>query len=233
MLSVVVPCYNEEENIPLIISKFEEIILAFEGEIEVILVNNGSTDNSKNVFDEKTRGSTQNIKVLNIRQNIGYGHGIVSGLNIAKGDVLAWTHADLQTDPKDVVSAYLEFKKHNDSDIVVKGKRRNRNPIDAFFTWGMQVYSTLILNTRLNDINAQPKLFSNTFFKTHMANAPMDFSLDLFLLYKGEIHGEIKTIDVFFKKRMYGEAKGGGTFKGKLKLISRTFSYIHSLKKLI
>ena len=96
----------------------------------------------------------------------------------------------------------------------------------------MQVYSSLILNIRLNDINAQPKLFSKTFFKTQMANAPADFSLDLFLLYMGEIHGEIKTIDVFFKKRIHGEAKGGGTLKGKLKLIFRTLSYIKNLKKL-
>lgn len=226
MLSVVVPCYNEEENIPLIILNFEEIILAFEGEMEVILVNNGSTDNSKNIFDEKIRDSTQKIKVLNIKKNIGYGHGILSGLKITKGDVLAWTHADLQTDPKDVVSAYLEFKKHNDSNIVVKGKRRNRNPIDAFFTWGMQVYCSLKLKSKLNDINAQPKLFSRIFYQTHFSDAPMDFSLDLFLLFKAT---KIKTIDVFFRDRKFGEAKGGGTIKGKLKLVKRTLYYVNKL----
>ena len=231
MLSVVVPCYNEEENIPLIISNFEEIILAFEGEIEVILVNNGSTDNSKNVFDEKIRDSTQKIKVLNIKKNIGYGHGILSGLKTAKGDVLAWTHADLQTDPKDIISALNEYKKYNNPFLIIKGQRKNRNLIDAFFTWGMQVYSNLILNTRLNDINAQPKLFSNTFFKTHMLNAPLDFSLDLFLLYMGNFHGEIKTIDVFFHERKFGKAKGGGSLKGKLKLIKRTLAFISILKK--
>lgn len=230
MLSVVVPCYNEEENIPLIISNFEEIILAFEGEIEVILVNNGSTDNSKSVFDEKIRGLTQNIKVLNIRKNIGYGYGILSGLKIAKGDVLAWTHADLQTDPKDVVSAYLEFKKHNDSNIVVKGKRRNRNPIDAFFTWGMQIYCSVILKVKLNDINAQPKMFSRTFYDKHFIQPPKDFSLDLFLLYKAR---KIKTVDVYFKKRLYGEAKGGGSFLGKISLIKRTLIYINTLKNQI
>lgn len=233
MLSVVVPCYNEEENIPLIISNFEEIILAFEGEIEVILVNNGSTDNSKNVFDEKIRDSTQKIKVLNIKKNTGYGHGILSGLEIAKGDVLAWTHADLQTDPKDVVSAYSEFKKHNDSNIVVKGKRRNRNSIDAFFTWGMQVYSSIILRKKINDINAQPKLFCKDFYINYFDSPPLDFSLDLFLLYKAACYGQISSIDVFFKKRKFGQAKGGGTFKGKLKLIFRTLIYISKLKKLV
>ena len=227
MLSVVVPCYNEEENIPLIISMFEEIILAFEGDIEVILVNNGSTDNSKNVFDEKIRIATQKIKVLNIRKNTGYGHGILSGLKIAKGDVLAWTHADLQTDPKDVVSAYKEFKKHNDPKMVIKGKRRNRSLIDSFFTWGMQVYCSLKLKSKLNDINAQPKLFSREFYKKNFKNPPLDFSLDLYLLLNAE---KIRTVDVFFHKRKFNEAKGGGSIKGKIRLISRTLKYINTLR---
>ena len=228
MLSVVVPCYNEEANIPLIITMFEEIILAFESEIEVILVNNGSTDNSKNVFNKYISNLNKDIKVLNVEKNIGYGHGIVSGLKVAKGDILSWTHADLQTDPKDVVSAFLEFKKHNDYDIVVKGKRRNRNPVDAFFTWGMQIYCSVILRSKLNDINAQPKMFSRTFYEAHFSAAPNDFSLDLFLLYKAQ---KIKTIDVFFHKRKFGKSKGGGTLIGKWKLIKRTICYITKLKR--
>ena len=227
MLSVVVPCYNEEDNIPLIISRFEEIILTFEGEMEVILVNNGSTDNSKSIFDEKIRHLTQKIKVLNIKKNTGYGHGILSGLKIAKGNVLAWTHADLQTDPKDVVSAYKEFKKHNDPKMVIKGKRRNRNPIDSFFTWGMQVYCSLKLKSKLNDINAQPKLFSRKFYKKKFKNPPLDFSLDLYLLLNAE---KIRTVDVFFHKRKFNEAKGGGSIKGKIRLISRTLKYINNLR---
>ena len=228
MLSVVVPCYNEEKNIADIVSKFDKILFESNDNIEVILVNNGSTDNSKKVFDKKIRETKQNIRVLSIKKNIGYGHGILKGLQKAKGDILSWTHADLQTDPYDVVLAFKEHKKHNDSDLVIKGKRRNRNFIDSFFTWGMQVYCSLKLKSVLNDINAQPKLFSREFYKNNFKYAPLDFSLDLFLLINAK---KIKTVDVFFHKRKFGEAKGGGTFLGKWKLIKRTISYINKFVK--
>ena len=227
MLSVIVPCYNEGKNIPFIVSKFNKILEESDDEIEVILVNNGSIDNSKRIFEKNISNTNQNIKVLNVKKNIGYGHGILSGLKTAKGDILAWTHADLQTDPKDVISAFNEYKKYKDPLLVIKGKRKNRNIIDSFFSWGMQVYSSLILKKKLNDINAQPKLFSRKFYNDHFADAPSDFSLDLFILLEAE---KIKTIDVFFHNRKFGEAKGGGTIKGKIKLIKRTLDYVKNLK---
>ena len=132
MLSVVVPCYNEAENIPLIVSKFNKILEESDEDIEVILVNNGSSDDSKNIFEKTISDIKEDIRVLNVKKNIGYGHGILSGLKIAKGEILSWTHADLQTDPSDVLSALKKFKKYNDSQLVVKGKRRKRNFIDFF-----------------------------------------------------------------------------------------------------
>ncbi len=228
MLSVIVPCYNEEKNIPEIILKFDKILSESNENIEVILVNNGSTDKSNFSFQKHIKETQQNIKVLNIKKNVGYGHGILSGLKKSKGDVLSWTHADLQTDPNDIIVAYSEFKKYNDPELVVKGKRRNRNLIDSFFTWGMQVYCTIVLKNKLNDINAQPKIFSRSFYNKNFKNAPIDFSLDLFLLFKAK---KIKTVNVFFHKRKFEEAKGGGTIKGKIKLIKRTLDYIKNLKK--
>ena len=228
MLSVIVPCYNEEENIPLIISKFNKILEESNEKIEVILVNNGSIDDSKKIFEKNILKIKQNIKVLNIKKNIGYGHGILSGLKIAKGNILSWTHADLQTDPKDVLSALNTYKKYNDSQLVVKGKRRNRNLLDSFFTWGMQIYCTILLNKKLKDINAQPKLFSRVFYENNFKEPPSDFSLDLFLLLNAR---RIETVDVFFHNRKFGVAKGGGSFRGKLKLIARTLAYIKKMKR--
>lgn len=227
MLSVVVPCYNEEENIPLIVSKFNKILSESNEDIEVILVNNGSIDDSKRVFEKTILTTTQKISVHNIEKNEGYGHGILSGLKAAKGDILSWTHADLQTEPYDLILALNEYKKFNDPDLIIKGKRKKRNIIDSFFTWGMQLYCTIVLKTRLNDINAQPKMFGRNFYETNFSAAPNDFSLDLFLLYKAQ---KIKTIDVFFHERKFGKSKGGGTLTGKWKLIKRTTCYINKLK---
>jgi glycosyltransferase involved in cell wall biosynthesis len=230
-LSIVVPCYNEAQNIPFIIEAFSKIVKNNTG-VEVLLVNNGSTDNSAIIFkNELTKLELSNIKLITIAQNQGYGYGILEGLQNATAPVLSWTHADLQTDPFDVIKAYELYKELGNEMVLVKGKRRKRNFIDAFFTQCMQVYCNFKLSTALHDVNAQPKLFSRKFYDNIKLEAPQDFSLDLFFLYKAQHIGIIKTIDVFFKNRLYGEAKGGGTMKGKIKLIKRTLSYINELSK--
>ena len=102
-LSIVVPCYNEAENIPLILKRFGEVIKR--DDIEVILVNNGSTDGSAAMLDELLPQYPFARTVL-VPVNQGYGYGILQGLKAAKGDFIGWTHADMQTDPGDVVKAY-------------------------------------------------------------------------------------------------------------------------------
>ena len=98
--SIIVPCYNEEKNIPLILEKFNNVIK--NEEIEVILVNNGSTDNSAKIFENLLPKFSFARTVL-VPVNQGYGYGILQGL---KEDFLGWTDADMQTDPKDVKKSY-------------------------------------------------------------------------------------------------------------------------------
>lgn len=230
-LSVIVPCYNEEGNIPALVDRFHQLLLKDAG-VEVIFVNNGSTDNSAGVFkSEFAKYPGVQFKVVNVVQNQGYGFGILSGLKNAKGDVLAWTHADLQTDPLDVLIAYDIFEGHDDPFLLVKGSRKKRRLAEAFFTFGMEIWASISLSTRLSDINAQPKLFSKVFFDTIAESAPYDFSLDLYLLYMAQKKGRIITFPVYFNKRLHGEAKGGGSLKTRIKLIKRTFAYIRKLKR--
>lgn len=234
LLSVVIPCYNEEKNIPLIVNRLKELI-ENRADIEILLVNNGSTDNSKSVLETITNGLDK-INIVDVPVNKGYGFGILEGLKDAKGDVLSWTHADMQTDPKDVFKAYdlyLESKDRENKEVFIKGKRKNRNKFDQFFTWGMQVLASIQLKEPLNDINAQPKLFSREFYNSIKEDAPYDFSLDLYFLYHAKKRCRIYEVPVVFADRIHGEAKGGGTFKGKLKLIKRTLLYMSSLKKRI
>ena len=99
-LSIIIPCYNESKNIPLILEKFESVIKR--DDVEVILVNNGSTDNSQMVLDELLPKYPFS-KVVKVEVNQGYGFGITSGLCEAKGEFIGYTHADMQTDPADAL----------------------------------------------------------------------------------------------------------------------------------
>ena len=226
-LSIIIPCYNEELSIRKLVNN---CIANISDGIEILLVDNGSSDNSYKTL--MNLDLPKNIIPLKIEENVGYGNGILMGLKKAKGKILAWTHADLQTDISDVIRGYnIYINDLNDKVCVVKGQRQKRNLFDAFFTFSMGIYSSVILRTWLYDINAQPKMFHRKFLN-EFVNPPLDFSLDLYLIYFFKSKGiKVKSFPVYFKKRQHGEAKGGGTFKGKLKLIIKTLKYIHKLKK--
>ncbi|MBC8111974.1 MAG: glycosyltransferase family 2 protein [Verrucomicrobia bacterium] len=231
-LSIILPCYNEAANIPLIFEKFKEAI-GNDDFLEIILVNNGSTDNSASVFEaERLRHNDPRFRITRVEQNQGYGFGILSGLKAAYGKVLAWTHADLQTPPQDVLRAYQKYKEINDPMTLIKGKREGRAIVPALFTWGMQTLSSYALKVDLEDIAAQPKVFSREFYEKYLnKEAPYDFSLDLFAMYWAMKEGKVAEIPVVFEKRLHGEAKGGGNLKSRIKISQRTFKYIFELQK--
>lgn len=91
-MSIVIPCYNEEENIPIILDKFDNILT--NEDIEIILVNNGSTDNSDEVL-KRLLPKYLFARTVLVPINKGYGYGIFQGLKEAKGDFLGWMHADM------------------------------------------------------------------------------------------------------------------------------------------
>ena len=97
----------------------------------------------------------------------------------------------------------------------------------------MGILASIVLRIRLTEINAQPKVFSRSFFNDIESEAPHDFSLDLYFLYQAKKKGRIIDFPVFFAPRIAGESKGGSgsTMKVKWKLIKRSFHYIFELRK--
>ena len=229
-LSIIIPCYNEAENIPLLIKSINNV---YKPDTEIILVDNGSMDDTSDVLSKELE-SINNVSIRSVRveENIGYGHGIMAGVREAKGEIIAWTHADLQTDVKDIYNGYEIFRGHSDQEkFFLKGSRRKRNFIDLILTWGMSIISSIMLGTKLNDINAQPKMFHRTFLQL-ADNAPDDFSLDLYF-YCVAVKNKMNILDlpVSFKDRLYGDAKGGGgsSIWTRIKVIKRTLKYIVKL----
>lgn len=233
MLSIVLPCYNERDNIHALLQRLDEVA-AKHADLEILLVNNGSTDDSAVVFDQELSHRNSGVfKVVTVEKNIGYGFGILSGLRAAKGDVLAVTHADRQTDPLDVLRALDVYSQMGNNMLMVKGARKNRKPSEALFSFGMGLLASVVLGKRLSEINAQPKLFSRQFFEMVEKDAPNDFALDTYLLFKARELGDVVEIPVFFAKRVAGEAKGGSgsSWAVKWKLIKRCYGYIFQLRK--
>ena len=237
-LSIVVPCYNEEKNIPLIVGRFTEALQKYKGraKIEIILVDNGSKDrSSEGMASEFARVGRSEFRTVLVPVNQGYGFGILSGLKAATSDVLAWTHADMQTDPYDVFLAFDLFERTlptvaTPAALMVKGRRIGRKFGDWAFTLGMSVISSVILGKLLFDINAQPKLFHRELYDS-LLDPPHDFSLDLYLVYTAKLrHIRLETIDVRFAPRIHGESKWAFSWKSKYKTILRTIRYIVALR---
>ena len=224
--SLVIPCFNEEENLPRLIDSC--LALIDRSDCEVIVVNNGSTDNSAEILPRLLEPH-KNLRAIYIDKNIGYGHGILTGLKDAKGEILGWTHADLQTDPLDCIEAFCHFDSNNE--LFVKGNRRGRSFFENFFTICMAIFESILLRKLMWDINGQPTLFRKEFFAS-WENPPEDFSLDLYSYYMAKLKKlKIKRISVYFGKRFSGVSSWNTGLKSRIKFIKRTVSYSLKVKK--
>ena len=233
-LSIVIPLFNEAENIEELFCKIQEFSEIANFVFEIILVDGCSTNLTyEKVLYQSKKLNIPQLKLLKMKTRKGYGYDIVAGLKTATFQNLAWTHADLQTDLQDLVIGYKLLKSSSTASLV-KGRRKNRPLLDQFLTFGMQLFAFFQLRIYLSDINAQPKIFDEHFFTKYISiDYPHDFSLDLFLLLQAKKNSfSIQSFDVDFKKRKFGEAKGGGgSLKNRIHLIKRTFRYIIDLKE--
>lgn len=228
-ISLIIPCYNESKNLPSLIEKCRQL----DSEIfEVIIVNNGSTDDSSNVLISLINSEYSFIKSVKVDVNQGYGHGILCGLKSSTGNVIGWTHADLQTDPLDSNQVRDLIKQYGEN-IFIKGQRYGRPISDVIFTVGMSFFESILLKKLLWDINAQPTFFPRNFFN-EWNSPPNDFSLDLFAYYQAK-KNDLKVIrfPVFFGKRLHGHSHWNIDFKSKWKFIKRTIQFSLLLRKRI
>ncbi len=224
--SLVIPCYNEAANLPLLLERCKR--LAEQAGIEVILVDNGSTDNTAHILTELLP-QYPGCRRVHVTKNQGYGFGILAGLRAATGEILGWTHADMQTDPLDALKG-LELFERFGTTIFVKGRRHGRPLGDVIFTLGMSIFETVLLGTRLWDINAQPTMFSRTFFETWV-EPPHDFSFDLYAYYQARRATlNVHRFPVLFGERAHGVSHWNINWAAKRKFIQRTIRFSLQLK---
>ena len=228
-ISIVLPCYNEDKNIPKIFERFSDLI-GDRNDIEIIFVDNGSIDNTaivlKNLLDQY-----KFARSIKVDFNRGYGYGILKGLMECRGKFIGWTHADLQTDPSDFLKFLEIFETFKDEKrIFVKGNRVNRDLKDVFFSNGMSLFETILFQVPMWEINAQPTMFSSNLLDSFI-DPPNDFSFDLYTYYFAtKKKYKIIRFDVKFGKRIHGKSKWNIDWTSKFKFIKRTVLYSLRLK---
>jgi glycosyltransferase involved in cell wall biosynthesis len=126
-ISIVVPLYNEEENVRELHGRLKEVLEQLGSEYELIFVDDGSSDRTLPLLQEIQSGDDR-VVVLSLRRNFGQTAAFAAGFDYARGDVIVTMDGDLQNDPKDI-PRLIDMIREND---IVSGWRRNRK--DPFFS---------------------------------------------------------------------------------------------------
>ncbi|MCS7308359.1 MAG: glycosyltransferase family 2 protein [Aquificaceae bacterium] len=121
-LSVVIPAYNEEENIPLLYQKLKEVLQNLEEEYEIIFVDDGSTDRTWEKLKEIAH-KDKRVKLIRFKKNYGQTAAMYAGFQHASGKVIISMDADLQNDPEDIPRLLEKIQEGYD---IVSGWRKDR-----------------------------------------------------------------------------------------------------------
>lgn len=206
-ISFFCPAYNDEENLPILIPKSVKVLKEVSSKFEILIVEDGSPDNTSAVADKLSR-KYPFLKVIHHNRNLGYGAALRKGfLRANKYDYVFFTDGDNQFDVSELKKMVLHLKKYD----VVIGFRKNRalskkRLIQTFFyNWMVRT----IFKLKVKDINCSMKIIKRSALDGIKLNSTSPF-IEAELLVKLKSRGiKIKEVGVSHYPRLFGEASGG------------------------
>lgn len=168
-ISIVVPVYNEEKNLPILVPRLREVLRGVGKSYEMVFVDDGSTDTSRQIL-KGMASQDPSIRVLGFKKNCGETAAGAAGLKEARGKVVVTIDADLQNDPKDIPTM-LEYLKEYD---MVTGWRQKRDD-----SWVKRITSK-IANSIRNRLSGEEIRDSGCTFRAYKRECLRDLKL-----YKG------------------------------------------------
>jgi glycosyltransferase involved in cell wall biosynthesis len=164
-LSIVSSMYNEEKNVASFLYELTNSLKPLLNNIEIITVNNGSTDNTGNLLNRFAFNHKQ-VKVIHARKpTLGKGYGISIGIKQAVGKYIVLIDGDLQQNPKDITHL-LRAMKEKENDYII-GWRKNRNDpmIRLILSKFYNIMVKVLFNLPIWDIGGQPRIFTRESLK--------------------------------------------------------------------
>lgn len=204
-LSVVIPSFNEEENIKLLYPKLKSVLESLKKNYEIIFVDDGSTDKTDD-FLRNICQDDENVKVVVFRRNFGQTAALSAGFDYAEGEVIVTLDADLQNDPEDIP---LLLKKIEEGFDVVSGWRANRK--DPFLTKRLPSYISnwlisLFTGVKLHDYGCTLKAYKKEVVKNIKLYGEMHRFIPALAEWVG---ASICEAEVKHFPRKYGKSKYG------------------------
>ena len=204
-LSVFFPAYNEEANLPHLLNQTYKIMPQFAHKLEVIVVNDGSEDNTAGVVKQFQK-KHKNLKLVNHPKNLGYGAALKSGFKAASYEWIFFTDADLQFDLKEFASFLPFTKKYK----AILGYRVNRaegfhRALNAKL---LKLFVDALFRVHVKDIDCAFKLLKSEIIKPLKLESDGAFvsSEMLYKLKKNKV--KFKQLPVSHYPRKYGSSTG-------------------------
>jgi glycosyltransferase involved in cell wall biosynthesis len=226
-LSIVIPLFNEEENVKELHEKLKKTLDSLDKEYEILFIDDGSTDKTLSILEE-IQAHDKRLLVLSLRRNFGQTAAFAAGFDFARGDVIFTMDGDLQNDPADIPKL-LELMKDND---LVSGWRKKRK--DPFLTRRLpsKIANWLISNVtgvKLHDYGCSLKAYRRDVIKNLKLYGEMHRFIPAVASWYGVRIAEVETVHY---PRLKGRSKYGisRTIKVVLDLITVKFLQSFSTK---
>ena len=228
-LSLIIPVYNEEQNLPNLIEAIQKALDPLPYTWEVVLVDDGSVDSSLTVLTQLAEKLPDRLRVISFRRNFGQTAAIAAGLDKASGEIIVLLDADMQNDPADIP---MLLEKLDEGYDLVSGWRKRRQ--DTYLT---RILPSNLANMLISWVTGVPLHDYGCTLKAYRRDA-----LEGFRLY-GEMHrfipvfansvgAKITEVQVNHQPRKFGKTKYGleRTLKVILDLFTVKFLVSYSSK---
>ena len=166
-LSIVIPCYNEEKTLKIII---ERVLKYKDLEKEIIIVDDCSTDNSKFIIKDLADLYPE-IRGIFLEKNFGKGSALKKGFEEVSGDIVLIQDADLEYDPKDYPALIKPFE-NTDADVVYGSRFMGGDYVRLHFYWHfvanklLTLITNIVTNLNMSDMETGYKLFKRSVIRS-------------------------------------------------------------------
>jgi len=226
MISVILPAYNEEENIAFLINDISSFFKQKKWQYEIIVVNDGSKDKTAEILNNYKK--RENIRIITHKKNLGYGAALRSGFLKARGDLVFFTDADRQFNIQDITPF---VKKIKDYDFVVGFRKKRSDPFyRIFYAKVFAVIARIFFKVKVKDVDCAFKLFK----KNVLSNLKLEsngalINLEIFALARKKNY-KFTELPVNHFPRKKGK-QTGGNFKVLFKAFLNIFRLWLKLRK--
>jgi glycosyltransferase involved in cell wall biosynthesis len=205
MLSIIIPLYNEEDNVKPLYAKLDAVLTGHGLPYEIILVNDGSTDGTRERLDALA-ASHQHIRVVHLRRNFGQTPAMMAGIDLARGDILIPMDGDLQNDPADIPRLLAKLDEGYD---VVSGWRKDRkdNPIKRNLPSRIaNLVISAISGVHLHDYGCSLKAYRRDIIKDVKLYGEMHRFIPIHAAWQG---ARVTEVGVTHHPRIHGQSNYG------------------------